>query len=630
MPGDNGRADPSAPTPPFDPATYYRPRESRSDAPARPHEHVRFVDDDPTIDLPHVPRDSHSDGPGSWPQPTRPVENTGPDCPHSGWPGEQEPPREPARAGDVEPGRDQQRRDPERRDLASLYRLNANLGSGAADPRADHPAPAHREGRRPDPGGPPTTATTVGPAATTVGPAAAVGAGPKVTVTRAVAVRSSQAAQTVARRVVAASRANGASESGLTPLIWNQVLSFGADAMVTVALAGTVFFSAAQSDQKGNVLSYLLITMAPFAVVAPVIGPVLDRFQHGRRWAMAGSGFGRALLAVLMAQNFHNLLLLFPLALGSLVLSKAYSVVRAAAAPRVVPPDMILVTANARLSIFGLGAAVLGGGFVASVVRVTGSYPLGLWLAAIAFAVTGFYSLRLPGQVDSAAPARAHPEEPRRPTEQQKVPTLHRIRSWVSRGFGQQVITSMQGESALRWAAGFLTMFLAFYIEKTSHGVQAASSLGAIGAAVAVGNLIGTGAGARFSFRRPHVIVLCCSAVNAVACVLTALSFSLETAVAAMAVCSATNSLGKLSLDAVIQRDVLETLRSSAFARSETFLQLAWVVGAAVALLLPADRGTLGMAVAGTFLAVSVIYIAVRARMGVRAARGRGPVAGTV
>jgi MFS family permease len=581
--GNDGRADPTGPpvpataTPPapvFDPTTYYRPREPLDTAPTRERD-VGFVDERPTTHLPSVPNGPRAGDRASRPQPTRPYESVDVDA-----------------GVDVDPGHAGHDRDPRRLE----YRAAA--------------APLDQ--------------------ATTVAPVTTAGAVPKVTVTRAVAARSSQAAQTVARRVVAASRANGASESGLTPLIWNQVLSFGADAMVTVALAGTVFFSAAQSDQKGNVLSYLLITMAPFAVVAPVIGPVLDRFQHGRRWAMAASGFGRALLAVLMAQNFNNLLLLFPLALGSLVLSKAYSVVRAAAAPRVVPADMTLVTANARLSIFGLGAAVVGGGFIAGVVRVTGSYPLGLWLTAIAFAVTGFYSLRLPAQVDSAVPARSHPEEPRRPPTQGKVPALHRIRGWVSRGFDAQVITSMQGESALRWSAGFLTMFLAFYIEKTAHGFQAASSLGAVGAAVAVGNLIGTGSGARFAFRRPHVIVLSCSAINAVACVLTALSFNLETAVAAMAVCSATNSLGKLSLDAVIQRDVAETLRSSAFARSETFLQLAWVVGAAVALLLPADRGTLGMSVAGTVLAVSVIYIGLRARVGVRAARGRGTAPGNV
>jgi MFS family permease len=138
--------------------------------------------------------------------------------------------------------------------------------------------------------------------------------------------------------VITASTAKGAGESGLSHLIWNQVLSYGADAMVTVALAGTVFFGASPHAQRGNVLLYLLVTMAPFALIAPVIGPALDRFQHGRRWAMGASAIGRGVLALIMAGHPTNLLVLYPCALGSLVLSKAYSVVRAAAAPRLVPP----------------------------------------------------------------------------------------------------------------------------------------------------------------------------------------------------------------------------------------------------------------------------------------------------
>ncbi len=137
----------------------------------------------------------------------------------------------------------------------------------------------------------------------------------------------------VTRKVISASKADGADESGLTALIWNQVLSYGTDAMITVALAGTVFFGASTHAQRGNILLYLLITMAPFAVVAPIIGPVLDRLQHGRRWTMAGTAIGRAVLALIMASHPSELLVLYPCALGSLVLSKAYGVVRAAAAP---------------------------------------------------------------------------------------------------------------------------------------------------------------------------------------------------------------------------------------------------------------------------------------------------------
>src|SRR6185437_12840481 len=161
---------------------------------------------------------------------------------------------------------------------------------------------------------------------------------PAVALTKAAIGASNRAARTVTRKVIDASKSDGAHESGLTQLIWNQVLSYGTDAMIIVALASTVFFGASTHAQRGNVLLYLLVTMAPFAVVAPVIGPALDRLQHGRRWAMAGTAIGRAVLALVMAAHPTELLWLYPCALGSLVLSKAYGVVRAAAAPRLVPP----------------------------------------------------------------------------------------------------------------------------------------------------------------------------------------------------------------------------------------------------------------------------------------------------
>ncbi|EFV93214.1 major facilitator superfamily transporter, partial [Dietzia cinnamea P4] len=52
------------------------------------------------------------------------------------------------------------------------------------------------------------------------------------------------------------------------------------------------------------------------------------------------------------------------------------------------------------------------------------------------------------------------------------------------------------------------------------------------------------------------------------------------------AVCSA---LGKVALDASIQTDIPDAARSSAFGRSETALQLAWVAGGALGVLLPPD-----------------------------------------
>jgi hypothetical protein len=433
-----------------------------------------------------------------------------------------------------------------------------------------------------------------------------------VTVTRAVLARSRYFSKLVAHKVIVASEADGARESGLTAMIWNQVMSYAADAMVTVALAGTVFFSATSDAKRGNVLLYLLITMAPFAVVAPVIGPALDRVQHGRRWVMAGTAIGRAALAVVMALNFTNLLLLFPAALGSLVLSKAYAVIRSSAAPRLVPTNLTLVEANARLSLFGLAAAILGGGIVGAAIKVTGSYPFGLWITAAAFAVTAYYSFRLPKIVDALPPvpnsgASSVLDKQARP----RLGIGARLLAWTKRGFAPPVILALQGECALRWLSGFLTLFLAFYIEARSHGFDAVLSLGAIGAATGLGNFGGTALGTRLKLARPDLIILFCTGAAAIGCVAATLLFSMALAVVAIFICMLCNSLSKLSLDAIIQRDVAESLRSSAFGRSETFLQLAWVLGAAIALLLPSNNGTLGFLVAAIVLVGVALSMAV-------------------
>ncbi|MEO6702129.1 MAG: MFS transporter [Jatrophihabitantaceae bacterium] len=422
-----------------------------------------------------------------------------------------------------------------------------------------------------------------------------------LTVTRAVVARGRYFSKLLAHKVITASEADGARESGLTALIWNQVMSYAADAMVTVALAGTVFFSAPSEAQRGNVFLYLLMTMAPFAVVAPVIGPALDRVQHGRRWVMAGTAIGRAVLAVVMALNFTDLLLLFPAALGSLVLSKAYAVIRSSAAPRLVPTGLTLVEANARLSLFGLAAAVTGGGVVGVAIKLTGSYPFGLWITAAAFAVTAVYSFRLPKIVDALPPSAGSAAA--RPEPRAKANTLlGKLAGWTKRGFAPPVIVALQGESALRWLSGFLTLFLAFYVEAVSHGWHAVVNLGAVGAATGLGNFGGTALGTRLKLARPDLIILFCTVAAAIGCVAGAALFSLPIAIVAMLICALSNALSKLSLDAIIQRDVAESLRSSAFGRSETFLQLAWVLGAAIALLLPAKNGTLGLLVAAVVL----------------------------
>lgn len=104
-----------------------------------------------------------------------------------------------------------------------------------------------------------------------------------------------------ARGVRRATHAHGAGESGLGKLIELHAVNSAGDMLITVALASTVFFSVPTDEARGRVALYLAVTLAPFALLAPVVGPLLDRVPHGRRAAMAGAMLARAVLALTMS-----------------------------------------------------------------------------------------------------------------------------------------------------------------------------------------------------------------------------------------------------------------------------------------------------------------------------------------
>lgn len=433
------------------------------------------------------------------------------------------------------------------------------------------------------------------------------------TVTRVAANRARTLSRTTVRRIGDASRAGGAGESGLTRVIWMNVVQTGGDAMIAVALANTIFFSAATSQQKSNVALYLVITMAPFALVAPLIGPLLDRMQRGRRIALAGTMVIRGVLAWIMAANFHNVGL-YPAVFGFLVVSKAFNVLKGAVVPRVLPNPMTLVTANARLSIFGLAGGALFGGIGGSVIKLTGSSAWTLRLALLVFIAAAVLSVKLPQHVDSAE-GEVQADVLRAGGDSDGTKKSRRA-------LGVAVVTALRGASALRGLSGFLTLFLAFLIQHEYHGWHAAVALGALAVAAGGGGFLGTASGAHFKLGRPEVIVLTCVSVATTACVVGAVTYSIEIAVATVLVAGISNTLAKLSLDAIIQRDVPDWLRASAFGRSETLLQLAWVLGGALGISLP-PNGRVGFGVVAGVLAAALAATIVQSHRGSGHAPGR-------
>ena len=127
-----------------------------------------------------------------------------------------------------------------------------------------------------------------------------------------------------------------------------QLVSAAGDALFTIALAGSLFFNLDPDAARPKVALYLSLTSAPFAIVGPLIGPLIDRLRGGRRAMVIVSGMGRAVLAFLMIRHLDSLLL-FPEAFGALVLGKTYHVAKSAIVPGLVRGHEDLVEANSKL-----------------------------------------------------------------------------------------------------------------------------------------------------------------------------------------------------------------------------------------------------------------------------------------
>ncbi|MEU5888393.1 MFS transporter [Streptomyces sp. NPDC047461] len=404
-----------------------------------------------------------------------------------------------------------------------------------------------------------------------------------------------------ARGIRKATHAHGAGESGLGKLIELHGVNGAGDVMITVALASTVFFSVPTDEARGRVALYLAITMAPFTVLAPVIGPLLDRLPHGRRAAMAGAMLARALLAlVLSGAVVTGSIEMYPAALGVLVSSKAYGVVRSAVVPRLLPPGFSLVKANSRVTLGGLLATGIAAPVAAGLQSLGPRWPL--YGAFVIFIAGTFLSFTLPPKVDSAkgediallAADEDHLHGPHR--QPVKRPGLRTV--------GIAVTHALGANAGLRFLSGFLTFFLAFLLrEHPLSGESAAVSLGIVVVSAGVGNALGTAVGAALRQRAPEIIIVTVVAFVLGVAITAAIFFGAFLVAVLAAVAGFAQALSKLCLDALIQRDVPEQVRTSAFARSETLLQVSWVFGGAVGIVMPLN-GSLGLSVAAAIVAV--------------------------
>jgi hypothetical protein len=381
-------------------------------------------------------------------------------------------------------------------------------------------------------------------------------------------------------------------------LALTHALMVGGDTAMIVALADSLFFDIDLDAARSRVLLFLVIGFTPFLVVAPLIGPLIDRVAGGRRLVIQLVALARVGLMLLMAQ-YLNALALFPLVFAALVLQKTYVVSKSAIVPSTVRSERELVEANSKL---GLIAGITGAVAVvpaALLLKLIGAQAT-LIYGALLFAAAFVAATRLPPEIVAA-------EEPDATESRQ----LH----------SSNIRLGAIAMTILRANVGFTFFHLAFWLRSQDQGaLWFAAVVGASALAAMLGNAIAPRVRSRL---REETMLSVALIVSSIAGLSVALLGGPVGAVILAGVLNLMAALGRLSFESIVQRDAPGANQGRAFAMFETRFQLAWAIGAFVAVAIQVN-GTVGFLIVGGVAGAASIYLLGESRGGVsRRSRGR-------
>ncbi|MHB8681966.1 MAG: MFS transporter, partial [Acidimicrobiales bacterium] len=363
------------------------------------------------------------------------------------------------------------------------------------------------------------------------------------------------------------------------------VLMTAGDTLLTVSLAGSLFFSISPEAAKGKVILYLVLTMAPFAVVAPMLGPVIDRSRGARRAMVVTSALCRAVMCLFMAGALKSLLL-FPEAFTMLVLSKVYLVTKGSLVPQLASKaagdqgqvdDDELATANARLGLLASLAGFAASAPAIAVLKLLGG-PWVLRLDVVVFAAATVAGLRLPIR-------RARRSRPVAGAPASAAAAVGADAEWedgggplaelgLRAGADPEVTLALSAMSVLKGLVGFLTFLLAFGLRRMHTATWwYGFVLGASMAGAVVGVLLVPRA--RRLLTEPQMLALSIWLVAVAAVVAGVVGGLLIQAVLAFVI-GVAGASSKPAFDALVQRYIPVAAQGRAFASFETRLQLVW------------------------------------------------------
>jgi hypothetical protein len=355
---------------------------------------------------------------------------------------------------------------------------------------------------------------------------------------------------------------------------------------MTLALADSLFLSISPDAARTKVILFLAVSMAPFAIVAPFVGPLVDRMRGGQRMVVLMVAILRAFVLIGMMRSLDSLAL-FPLAFASLVLAKTYSIAKSSLVPSTISDPDGLVAANSKL---GQVAGITG--FI--VVIPVGLLQLISSQAALGFGVIAFLGAalnakRLPKSVVATTPADALETE-----------ELH----------SASVVAAANAMRVLRGIVGFMFFHLAFWLRREIAGTAwFGLAIGLSGLATLGANFAGPSL--RKKMRVETMLLLALVSVGMVG-IGTAWYGRITGGILLAAVVNAAAAMGRLAFEATVQSGAPDANRGRAFSRFETQNQMAWVAGGLVPVIF-APAGWVGFAVVGVVgIAGAVMYARMR------------------
>ena len=357
--------------------------------------------------------------------------------------------------------------------------------------------------------------------------------------------------------------------------------SAAGDAMVAIALAGSIFFDVPVGEARAKVALYLAVTLAPLAVAGPLLVPLLDR-AGPRRTISAASSAGRALVCVLAAPTLDTLLL-YPFAFAILVLSKAHTITKNGLVVAYAGPSEGLVRANARLGRIAVGGALLAGVPGLLLFRLGGP-SAAMYGGVVVYAFASLLNLRLP-----------HPR-------------VRGRRGAVSRlGAIPQLAAATVGAAGLRAASGFLLFSIAFALRRSG---EPAYWFAVLAGAAALGSFLGDVLAPRLPVSlREEAVVIACIVAAGLGAFLAFVAFSLPALTAFALVAGASGELGRLAFQSLMQQLAPGGAYGRVFVRYEVLFQLFWVLGALLPAMLPIGFREGFLILFGLYVVVGLGYL---------------------